>query len=267
MKRERTLFLRFIVPVTYILMVAVNVLANTLPINGRGTGDISDAYGNFFAPAGITFAIWGIIYILLALFSFYFVTNINKVEVKLNLILKKIGVYFAISSVANTIWIFAWHYDVIGVSLVLMLIILLCLIRINLTMREFKYSKGQRFLIRLPFNVYFGWITVATIANVTTFLVAIKWNRFSFSEVFWTMVIISVGAIIGFISMLFYKSWAYGLVLIWAYAGILLKHLSETDFNRMYPSIIITVIVSLVLLFLGELLLIRQTTVEKRLHR
>jgi len=57
--------------VTYLVMVVVNGLANAIPLNGRQTGEVSDMYGNLFAPAGITFAIWGVIYLLLGLHVLY----------------------------------------------------------------------------------------------------------------------------------------------------------------------------------------------------
>jgi hypothetical protein len=260
MNNKKMMSLQIIVPATYIIMIIVNVVANVLPINGRGTGDISDSYVNLFAPAGITFAIWGVIYILLAVFSIYFVLKIKKADEEMKLFLRKIGVLFTISSVANSIWIFAWHYDVIWLSLMLMIVILICLIIINLIMRNFKYSIKERLLIRVPFNVYFGWITVATIANVTTFLVWSNWDRFSLSEIFWTNTILLVGAVIAFAAILFYKSYSYGVVIIWAYAGILLKHISEDGFNGEYLSAIISVIISIIIIILGEVLLFKRRT-------
>jgi len=102
--------------------------------------------------------------------------------------------------------------------------------------------------MRVPFAVYFGWITVATIANVTTFLVAINWQRFNLSEIFWTNLIILVGTVIGSLVIWFNKTFAYGFTIIWAYVGILIKHVSADGFNHAYPSVITSVIGSIVLL-------------------
>jgi hypothetical protein len=98
-----------------------------------------------------------------------------------------------------------------------------------------------------PICLYSGWITVATIANVTTFLVSINWNMFDISEVFWTVAMIIVGAIVGFVAILYYKSFSYGLVIIWAYLGIAIKHLSTEFFDGKYPAVIIAVVVSILL--------------------
>ncbi|MGO3168258.1 MAG: tryptophan-rich sensory protein, partial [Senegalia sp. (in: firmicutes)] len=111
----------------------------------------------------------------------------------------------------------------------------------------------EKLFISLPFSIYFGWITVATIANITAFLVDIGWNRFGISEVFWTITIIIVGAIIAIVTILKNRDFAYGLVIIWAYAGILIKHLSESGFNSMYPSIITTVIGAIIIVSIVDL--------------
>jgi len=245
-----------IVLVTYLLMITINSLANIIPINGRGTGDVSDAYTNLFAPAALTFAIWGLIYLLLFAYSIYQISNRTKMNLSLKTVLDRIGVVFAISSIANVVWIFAWHYDIIWLSLIMMLCILICLIYINLILRNQSLSRNNVYLIKLPFSIYFGWITVATIANITTFLVSIGWNLFGINELIWTSIIIIIGCLIGILAMNHFSSISYGAVIIWAYCGILIKHVSESGFNGQYSSIIIVVTISLVLLVLSEIFLV-----------
>jgi hypothetical protein len=256
-KSKNNIAIPIVVFLSYIIMVVTNSLANILPINGKGTGEVSDSYQNLFAPAGITFAIWGVIYLLLLVYTIYQLRRYKRESDTKKQIFTKVGILFSISSIANTIWIFAWHYDVIWLSLILMLVILICLININLILKNNDFPILEKFTVKLPFTVYFGWITVATIANITTFLVSINWNRFSLSEVFWTDFIIGVGAVIGFIGVLYYKSFTYGIVLIWAYFGIALKHLSPEQFNGRYPSVIITVFISISLIVLSLIILLR----------
>jgi len=237
---------KIFVAITYIAMVAVNALANILPINGIGTGAVSDSYTNLFAPAGLTFSIWGLIYILLAAFTIYLLSVSKDSETGKSL-LNKVGVIFSISSVANILWIFTWHYRLISFSMVLMVIILICLVNIAGEIRTKQLSVKEKLLVKLPFSIYFGWITIATIANATTLLVSLGWNRFGISEVVWTIAILVVGAVIGILVILRNKDYPYGLVILWAYAGILIKHLSKSGFDGMYPQIVITVIVCLAL--------------------
>lgn len=232
---------KILVALSFALMVTVNVLANSLPINGQNTGQISDSYFNLFAPAGLTFIIWGVIYILLALYTIYQFGLFQKADkIPATSLMERISPFFILSSLLNTVWIFAWHYNLIAVCLVLIAGMLVLLARINLLIDKEKLSNKEKFFIRLPFSVYFGWVTVATIANATTLLVDLGWNGFGISEVIWTVIILLVGAAIGFATIKLRRDIAYGLVLIWSYGGILLKHISEDGFAMAYPPAYVT---------------------------
>lgn len=227
------------VTATFLIMVGVNALANILPIGGRNTGQISDSYPNLFAPAGVTFSIWGLIYLLLAGYTVYQLELFQKEKSMLREgLLAKIGVLFSISSAANAIWIFAWHYEILPASMMLMLVILTCLILINQILVKEKLPVSEKIFVRLPFSVYFGWITVATIANATTLLVSTGFDGFGLSDAAWTVIMISAGALIGIAAMLRNRDIPYGLVIIWAYAGIIIKHTSSAGFNGQYPQVI-----------------------------
>ncbi len=240
--REGVLLKLFVV-VTFVAMVVVNALANILPINGIGTGAVSDSYPNLFAPAGLTFSIWGLIYALLAAHTLYQLGLFRGKEKKANDdLLRRIGVVFSVSSLVNTAWIFSWHYRIIPLSMVLMATLLICLIYIVTVTSTQSLSMREKVLIRLPFSVYFGWITVATIANATTLLVSIGWNGSGIPEATWTIAILIVGALIGATTIMRFRDVAYGLVLVWAYAGILIKHTTASGFSGQYPSVIATVI-------------------------
>jgi hypothetical protein len=152
----------------------------------------------------------------------------------------RINVLFIINALLNASWIFAWHYDFIWLSLLIMFGLLLTLIGIADILRKTVLSKKESWLVRLPFSIYFGWITVATIANVTVFLVSINWNGFGLAESLWTIAILLVGALIGSWRMIYDRSIPYGLVLVWAYGAILFKHISESGFAGQYPGVIAT---------------------------
>jgi hypothetical protein len=225
----------------FVVMIVVNALANIIPINGVGTGQISDKYVNLFAPAGYVFSIWLVIYILLGMYSFYQYGLFRRRSDMSDRVIFRVNQYFIVSSLLNTAWIFAWHYEKIGLSLLLMLGIFYVLLqaRITITHRS-TLNHDEKISVKLPFSVYFGWICVATIANVTTFLVSINWNRFGLREDIWTMIILGIGATIGLITTLKWKDLAYGAVFVWAYTGILVKHLSLSGFNGAYSGVMIT---------------------------
>lgn len=247
------------VAVTYIAMIVVNALANIIPINGNTTGDVSNSYPNLFAPAALTFSIWGVIYFLLAGYIFYQFGFFQKDKGKNNKeLITKINPFFIKTSVANIFWIFSWHYHFIGLSLFFMLVILFYLIKIGNILRVKKFSQKESFFIRAPFSVYFGWITVATIANVTTFLVSSKWNGFGLSNQTWMIIILLVGAAIGILRTLKDRNIFYGLVLLWAYFGIWIKHTSTSYFNGQYPAIINTVLICLVVFLVTNILVLNK---------
>ncbi len=248
----KNIYTKIIVGVTYVAMVIVNFMANGLPINNRSTGEISDAYSNLFTPAGPAFSIWGLIYLLLGCYVLY---QCVKKDHKTEDILRKINPLFIATSLANISWIFAWHYDYIGLSVCIMVTLLIFLIKIAHIIRTEEFFGLQKFLIWTPFSVYFGWITVALIANVTVFLVDIGWGGFGIADYVWTSVILLVGAVIGIARMHKDNNFAYGLVFLWAYSWVLFKHMSPDGFDGQYQSIIVTAIVCLILFvfFLGRI--------------
>lgn len=239
-------FLKISAATAFLAVVAVNYLANALPIGGVTTGQASDAYANLFTPAGLTFSIWGLIYLLLGAHTAYLLGWFGKRrDDKSEALLAKVARYYIATSLANIAWIFSWHYGLIPLSVLIMLALLISLIKIAGIVNRKDLPKIDRHWVRLPFSVYFGWITVATIANVTVFLVSIDWGGWGISELFWTIIVLAVGAIIGITRALKDKNAAYILVFAWAYAGIILKHASASGFAWQYPAIIIAAAVFL----------------------
>jgi len=170
---------------------------------------------------------------------------------------KKINLYFIATSLANILWIFSWHYDYIGLSVLIMATLLFLLIKIADILRVEQFNSLEKLFIRAPFSIYFGWITVAAIANITVFLVSINWNGFGIADYIWTSIILFIGLLIGIVRMFKDKNIVYGLVLVWAYFGILFKHVSSGGFGGQYLSIIVTLVICLVILlsFIGKMLI------------
>lgn len=253
---------KLLVAVTFIAMITMNVLANALPLNGRNTGEVSNAYPSLFTPAGITFSIWSVIYLLLGAHVLYQLGLFRDgpESPEQSALLDRVGVLFSISSLVNTAWIFAWHYDYIAISAVLTSVILICLALISVTLRDANLVGRQRWLIGLPFSVYFGWATVATIANITVLLVKYKWDGFGLAPSVWAVIIVLVAMAIGTVTMLRNRDAAYGLVLIWAFGGILLRQISAGGLDGRYPQIIAAVVASLVIFTIGEVLVLRGRT-------
>ncbi|MDX9923984.1 MAG: hypothetical protein RBS48_04410 [Ignavibacteriaceae bacterium] len=245
--KTKSLYLKIFAALSYIVMIIANYLANALPLNGYTTGELSDMYHNLFTPVGFTFSIWGIIYLLLLVFLIYYIVASSKIldSIKKEKI-DNIALLFIITSLINASWIFAWHFRFVGLSVLLMLGFLLSLIRVADIVNTLSLTKTERVTIKMPFGIYFGWITVATIANITAFLVSLGWSGFGIQDWVWMIVIALVGAVIGNLRGFKDQCGAYILVFIWAYSGILYKHLSVNGFNGEYPFIIGTIILCLI---------------------
>jgi len=251
MRNSRLLVLSILNLIGFLGTIIVNGLANALPINNKTTGVLSDQYPNLFVPAGLTFSIWGLIYILLAIFVIYGLIIAIRKDTQKSSFIENIGVLFFISCLANIGWIFAWHYEILPLSLVLMLAILGSLIAIYLRLHIGKAdaTRIEKYLVHLPFSVYLGWITIATIANVTALLVDVNWNTFGLGEQFWAVVVIVVGIAIALSILFMRRDIFYCLVVDWALLGILLKRLAvETIPDQ---SVIVTTIVGMVLVTVG----------------
>ena len=225
-------------------MIVVNALANILPINNVTTGEVSDTYPNLFAPAGYTFSIWGLIYLLLFEYVLYQLGLVGKNAGKAEL-LQKVNLYFFVSCIANILWIFSWHYHFTLLSVAFMAIILFCLIVIVTELSKVRLCGWDYVFLKLPFSVYFGWITVATIANITTLLVDLGVPSFTLLAQIITVLVLMVGVLIAGLVMKKFQDIAYGAVILWAYVGILVKQLSKSGFNGQYLPVIIAAAVCL----------------------
>jgi hypothetical protein len=229
--------------ILFVFMIIMNALANTLPIGGQNTGEISDQYPNLFQPVGFTFSIWGIIYLLLGAYSIFQLTRIGQVETE---VIQKtyftVNILFSISSLANISWLLFWHHNKIGFSMIAMILLLVSLILIS------NQVGTLNLLTRISFGVYFGWIVVASIANMTILLVDLGVPSFSSTSILLTVIILIVGLLVGSLVTYLKTDLAFGLVFIWAYIGILIRHTSQQEFNFQYPAIAYTSIFSIVIL-------------------
>lgn len=250
MTKNKTI-LQVLIAVAFIGTVAVNALAVTLPIAGRDTGELSDLYPNLFVPAGLTFSIWGVIYILLGAFTVFQMRDIFSREKKEMTFLGKAGPLFLLSSAANMGWIIAWHYEKVFLSLLIMLVLLgsLLAIYVRLNIGRGKRSRTEKVLVHIPFSIYLGWITVATVANTTAFLVDAGWGRFGLSEVFWTVAMLAIAAVITLLMLATRSDVGYSLVVLWAFIGIMIRRFA-VDSVTIQP-VFITLIVTMALIFIG----------------
>ena len=223
-------------------VIVVNILANALPLNGLNTGEISDRFEVYFVPAGYVFSIWGLIYLALLAFTIYQLTP-HSAGAR-----ERIGYLYALSAVANIAWIFLWHYLVFPLTLVAMLVLLGSLIAIYLRLGigQRRPAQSERWTVFFPFSLYLGWITVATVANVTSLLDYLKWGGWGIAPEAWAVIMLIVAAVVALAVSYTRGDIAYIGVIVWAYVGIAVKH-SATPIVAI-PAVLLAVLVGLSLI-------------------
>lgn len=231
-------------------MIIVNLLANSIPINGNTTGDVSLKYNNLFTPAPYTFSIWGVIYLFMGFFAIYNAImspeNGNVASMR-----SDIGPLFIVSCMFNIAWIFTWHYEKLGWSVLCIIGLLLTLIIINI---RFMIQPQITLPVRLSvygFNIYVGWICAATIANISVYLTKENWNGFGISPQIWTIIILFAVGAIGLAFVFIGNRFMATLAILWAVIGIFVKHISKSGYGNEFPTITVVLGCIAILLFLS----------------
>jgi hypothetical protein len=219
---------------SFVFVLVMNSVATALPLNGLSVGGVSDKYTTLFAPIDFTFGIWGLIYLGLTVYTFTQLFQDNQV-------ITKITPWFIAANIFNGTWIIAWRLELLWLSSLILIGLLVCLFKINKVATARKSTFEQTISVRLPFEIYFGWVTVATIANISSFLVQLGFqDGYLISAESWTIAILVVATLIGTATALVNSSPAYSLVLLWAFYGIYSRHISPFEWNLQYPNIILT---------------------------
>ena len=208
--------------VTILATIVINGLANALPINGLNTGQISDRFQVYFVPAGYVFSIWGLIYLGLIAFAIFQALPSQRENPRL----RATGWWISLGGLANSAWIFLWHYEQFPLTLVAMLVLLATLIvtYLRLGIGRTTVPAAETWAVRLPFSIYLGWITVATVANVTSLLDFLKWDGFGIAPEIWMGIVLAAVLVIAVLMNFTRRDVAYTLVILWALAGISVKH-------------------------------------------
>ncbi len=215
---KRNIFRQALNVLGVVMVLGVNALANALPLNGQNTGAISDRFHVYFVPAGYVFSIWGLIYLGLVLFGVYQALPGQRESQRLI----RVGYLFALSCAANIAWLFLWHYERFLLTLVCMLALLLSLLAIyvRLGIGRTVVAPRERWCVDVPFSLYLGWITVATIANAADVLYYLNWGGWGIRPEVWTVIMLLAATGIAATVGLTRGDVAYMLVIVWAFAGI-----------------------------------------------
>ncbi|TKH44613.1 hypothetical protein C1I60_09050 [Paenibacillus terrae] len=209
----------------FIAVIVVNILASTLPIGGRSTAAVSNMYPTLLTPAGYAFSIWSVIYLLLGCFVVYQATSAgqNKTSVQ------SIGIFFILSCIFNIIWIFLWQYVYVELCVIVIILYLLSLAVVYVRTRTPQPTLGEMWFVKLPFSLNLGWVTVATIINITVALKKNEWSGWGISDTTWAIIILVVGTVLAIMVSFPYRDSIYPLVFVWAYVAIAIEHPSNEN--------------------------------------
>jgi hypothetical protein len=212
---------QILVVLTTLATIVVNILANALPINGLTTAEISNRFQVYFVPAGYVFSIWGLIYLGLLAYTIFQALPAQRANGRL----RATGWWVVLANLANGVWIFLWHYERFVLTLAAMFLLLAALIVVYLRLDTGKTAASavETWAVRLPFSVYLGWITVATIANVSAVLDYLQWNQWGISDGTWMIGILVIVVALTVTMSFRHKDVAYAAVVLWALAGIGVK--------------------------------------------
>ncbi len=204
--------------VTTVFALVMNGAANAIPLNGKTTAAVSDSFNVLFVPAGYVFSIWGLIYILLLAYTVFHSLPAQRANDRL----RRTGWLVSLGSLANGVWIYFWHYGYYELTLLTMLLLLATLVMtyLRLGIGRARLIGAEKWCLALPFSVYLGWITVATIANLTDLLAYWGWNGGGISPQTWTLILLAAGVVIAGVMAFTRSDIGYLLVLAWAFAGI-----------------------------------------------
>ena len=209
--------LRYILVIVSLLaVITTNALANILPLNGQTTGEISNRLPVLFTPAGYVFSIWSLIYLLLI----FWVIGLWRNRFNKEALYEKRSLLFIISCVFNIAWIFLWHYEYFLLTVVVMISLLITLIILYRTYPV----QDNRLSSRLPISIYLGWISVATIANISYVLTVYEWSGWGLSDPLWAVIMMTIGAALALHIRFHHFDIAYPAVFIWAFIGIAVRN-------------------------------------------
>lgn len=201
--------------------LVMNFLSNTLPLNGQTAAQISNRLPILFVPENYVFSIWGIIYVLLIGFGVYQARPSKREDPAM----RRIGYWFALSCVANGVWLLFFHYNQFPLSMVAMVVLLLSLIMIYLRLDIGRrvVSGAEKWWVHTTFSVYLGWITVATVANAAYVLFDAGWDGFGIAASVWTIIMLVIATLITLTMIVIRRDIAYTAVILWALVGIVIK--------------------------------------------
>ena len=226
---KKTQLLSILNFVALVIHVTLSYFTQFKLISDQDVGQVSDAYDSIFTPAGVTFAIWGVIYTALLFFCIYHIRMAFKKEYThhANANLLRIGPWFILNNIGAATWLIVWTKGMITASagLIIFQLLALMIIHLRLHIHDPRSKPDSKIFTQFPLSIYFGWLTIATIANISVYLLASGWKGFglNYSPIEWTRIMIGIAVFLTALIVFTRRNVFFGLVIVWALYGIILK--------------------------------------------
>ena len=203
--------------------IALNYYANTRPFAGQTMGMVSARYPTLLTPAGYAFSIWGLIFLAL---TSYAVWQLLPGQQRISLP-DALAKPLTLASIATGAWVVLFANELILPSVGVMLLILGCLIVAYGRTRRRIFAGAAPALAGVPLSLYLGWISVASVINVTIGLRQLGWQPAEGASVTLTLGLIFVVVALGLIMSRVFRDLVFPLVVAWALVAVWVVRLRE----------------------------------------
>ncbi len=240
---------RWAVLIFYLATIVMNFISQTLPFNGQTNGEVSDKYSTLITPADYAFSIWGIIFLALGIYAFFQAFS-QKADKR---IYDQVSIWLIVAFVCTSLWLPAFQYEMIALSALIMLAILGSLIQVSIMLTQDRtMALKEKAWVRIPVGLYLGWISVATLVNLSVLAKYGGWYLLNFSEVNWLLIMITVSLVLALLITKATGNLVISLVFVWAYVAIAVRHSDENAILQCSLG------AAIILFIYGIMLLVRQ---------
>ena len=245
MKNDKT---RQVLTLLFILgMIAMTIIAQVSDLGGKPIDESSNDSYTLLNPAPYAFSIWGLIYLALLGFGIYQALPSQRENPRF----RNASSWVIINAIANMMWYPAAYWQTWNnvIANLLILIMLFSLVGINraLQNRQTTVPAAENWLARMPFAIYFGWITVATPVSIASFLVYNGWNGGGVPADIWAVTILIASLVIACIAFWRVTNFAYLIVIAWGFIAIAIaqQSISATVYWASLVGAVIAIVVGI----------------------
>ena len=239
--------------ISVIIMISANILFEVLPLNGISTAQVSNAHDTILTPPGFTFSIWGLIYLWLLLGGLFqaglFYTKKDADNPDLIYAVKSL---FPIACLIDIVWLVMWHYELILLCLIEIVLLWLALLLVYLRLLPEIRTLKERLFLLCPISLFLSWISAASLLNLTVLIHDSSSDMLGLGMLPWSIAVLLILFAISEFFIIKYADYVFGLTALWVFAGIITRFflISEDSSNLMSIVVLASSLAGILLLSL-----------------